>query len=243
MSYEPCPDFELAPFTRNRRDLFLNPPDPADGFILAMSLAFNDLKSAMWLLEQLNRGTPDETDVPTPYLGQIQGMKVHVTRTLFALLHELLFAIETAAEGGAFESPAFRQALRLLSPASMSAWGGLFDAATHANSANPLRKFLAQIRNNVASHYYDPKQLLRGYRYHFEVLEPSLFNESALSSIGPRLEHTRFYFADAAAAGYQRVLDPDSELLAASNTIVRQVNQALRGLIETYLKVKESMTN
>jgi hypothetical protein len=242
MAYTPCPDFDLAPLTRNRRDLFLRPADPADEFVLAMALAFNDLKSAMWFLEQLNRGTPPDLSEPTPYLGQVQGMKVHVTRVLLALLHELLKAIDTAAASGTLSSPILTNALQLLSTPTRSAWEELVDAALQRESQDPLRRFLVQIRNNVASHYYAPAQLLRGYRRHFEEDGRSLFNDHVLTSAGESLEQTRFHFADAAAAGYQRILDPDSELLRRSDVAVRRANQGLRGLIEAYLRVKETMT-
>jgi hypothetical protein len=68
------------------------------------------------------RTSPADTNAPNPYLGQWYGIRIHVTRQVFAIVHELLEAIESAAKADLLVDPAFLRAVEELLPDARSAW-------------------------------------------------------------------------------------------------------------------------
>lgn len=240
MSFEPCPDFDLSALQSFACEALVTPPDPADGFIIAMATAFNDLKTIMWLVEQLNKGKPDNLGEVNAYNGQWQGMQGHATRMMLALIHEILVAIDEAGPS-VLESATMTSAVATLSTASNVAWANLVEAAAARNSNDPMRKFLVRVRNVIAAHYSNPGEFLKGYAA-FRSPPKTAFNEAAHVSLGKSLERTRFYFADAAVQAYQNQLDPSGELFRMANEASRNVNQALRNLVHAYIEVKVSST-
>ena len=51
----PCPDFDLAPLEAFPKVALLAGRNTPDSFVLVLSLAFNDLKGLIWIIEQLNK--------------------------------------------------------------------------------------------------------------------------------------------------------------------------------------------
>ena len=101
-----------------------------------------------------------------------------------------------------------------------------------------VRKYLEQVRHNVAFHYHQPKELRRAYDAHFFDDERSEFNESAYASIGDTMKTTRFYFADAAVSRYYDDGRAKRELFKISNQLRPVVSLAIRSIVHGYLELR-----
>ncbi len=240
----PCPDFDLAEFTPYdpailRRD----GDDPAGAFVLSLALAYNDLKSLQWMVQQLASGRPDDPTAVNPYNGQFHGMQIYISRMTVGLVQEVLKAVETAATNGVLENQDFKDACLAAEkefPSVRSKWDGLvkLSKGEHAELEG-LSKFLIKVRNNVAYHYYQPKQLLKGYRRVFFEDEKAKHNESALASLGDNLETTRFYMADAAAGATLTDLVPDGrDQLEQTKKLVDILNLLFRTIIQCFFEIR-----
>ena len=74
-NYKPCPDFNLAEIERLSPDILSSrEPDKikVNSFILALALAFNDLKGLLWVTTRLAECKPprEHKECLTPYFGQ-----------------------------------------------------------------------------------------------------------------------------------------------------------------------------
>ena len=169
-------------------------------------------------------------------------MGLMATRRNLAILHEILQAIRVAFDEKILPDETIQRALDRSSRQAQRDWSTLVVAAceTQGQSQNELlRAYLVRIRNNIASHYYQPRQLLMGYQRHFFEMSPSIRNESAFASLGVSMAASRFYFADAAAQAAQTLQDPEEALLLDADEHLNCVNAALRQLVENYLVLKE----
>jgi len=227
----PCPDFDLAPLEKFPPDVFL-PDDKLHAFILSLALAYNDLKDIQWMIEQLQK-CPQDLGAPSPELGQWTGMKIFTNRATFAILNEILIAIRKHKK--LLLRDEMVACVQALPNKAKIAWSALV-AAANGRSSDEIQTFLVKVRSNVVSHYYQPKQLLRAYREYFFNRTPDEFNRFAFASLGSRMEETRFYFVDAPPAWYyQRMLD-DGKLFARSGKYVHHVNNALRWIVDGFLR-------
>ena len=94
------------------------------------------------------------------------------------------------------------------------------------------------MRHNFAAHYYQPKELLKGYRNFFFDRSPDEFNTRALVSFGDEVKGTRFYFADAAVQMAQSLIDPSDARVKEVDVYTLCMFRGLRFLIEEYLNLK-----
>ena len=156
-----CPDFDLADFTAyDPAILHRDGDDPAGAFVLSLALAYNDLKSLQWMVQQLARGRPDDPTAVNPYNGQFHGMQVYISRMTVGLVQEVLKAVETAATNGVLENQDFKDAClaaKKAFPSVRTKWDGLvkLSKGEHAELEG-LSKFLIKVRNNVAYHSIRP---------------------------------------------------------------------------------------
>lgn len=232
-----CPDFDLAPLERFPPEVLGHTgDDDVDAFILSLALAFNDMKGVQWMMIQLDNCTPSDQTKPTAEFGQWAGMRLQATRLTVLTLHEVLVAIEAAQDQKLLDRPRFVEAVARLGRPSRADWQELL-ALANTEKGDPLRNYIIRVRNNLSAHYYQPKELLRGYRTFFEA-ERTVFNEHALASFGIRVEHTRFYFADAAAQAGQALLDEKNALFNEVRPYVLGMFGAIRFLIEKYLALR-----
>jgi hypothetical protein len=88
------------------------------------------------------------------------------------------------------------------------------------------------MRNNVTAHYYQPKALHRGYRYFFFESGPEM--KMALLSLGDSMKTSRFYFADGAAGGVHRSLDPDGTMSEQLTRYIWGLSEALYTVVAQY---------
>ncbi len=196
----------LAPLESFDPSVFLATNDEsADlaAFVLALALAFDDIRNAFIAQVLLNPVEPSNKDERTPRRGFHAGLRAHLVRVIAGYLHEMLALIEKdrKKQRGVIESNDFQELLRKLSPQARESWQLLYDAATGTTDGNELSQFLVQIRNNVAFHF-DGKALLRGFKRAFDPERTTL---RPLISRGNSPQTTQCYFADAAAQ--QRMLE------------------------------------
>lgn len=231
-----CPDFELAPLVPFPPEVFAREFHAADAFVLALALAFNDMKGVQWLIVQLDKCKPEPKVDPAS--GQWQGMRLQTTRLTLLVLHEVLKAIETADHDHILEDADFTEALKRINIRYRDDWNELLALAKDAPSSSPMRKYITRVRHTFAAHYYQPSALWAGYQEFFFEQPRNAFNAAALASFGTRVEATRFYFADAAAQMGQALLDPSDDLVKQMRNYVLRMFQGLRFLIEAYLVLK-----
>jgi hypothetical protein len=163
-------------------------------FVLALALAFNDLKDLLLVDSLLLGEVPQDRHTPSPELGAFGGSHLHFLRVLFGVLRELLYLVKR--EKVTYESSCFQSVIRNLPKQRREAWQKLVDASEADTSSDADVRFLVIARNTVAYHY-DRKGMGQGYRRAF-TSSP----EPPFLSRGSSISTTRFYFADRAAQSY-----------------------------------------
>ena len=183
--------------------------------MLALALAFNDIKDVSWVHEQLKKCESDDAGRPEKRRGQWIGMNLAFARFNAGFMTEVGNCIEKADELGLLRTPAFKSAqerARQEAPASVAAWDDLVDAfqtnPIHGRR-HPLAKYLKRVRN-WSFHYGQDKNfktLAAGYRGFFDApARPDGANLRAFVSLGDTQETTRFF---------QSVLGPPAPSTAA----------------------------
>ena len=177
--------------------------------------------------------TPDDVTRIDPNTGQWQGMRIHSTRHVIAILHELLEAIASAANAKLLAEPVFAATIRRSDPSTQRAWNDLVAVATGQGGSSAFREYLGRVRNRAAFHY-DRARLWEGYEYHFAKRPSDDFNSRAYMSLGKTMKRSRFYFADAAASCAYVLFDPSGQKIDEANDHVVAMNRALRNIVEAY---------
>ena len=237
-SSKPVPGLAPAPLVHFPREVISNAHDPGDAFILSLALAFNDLKGPSWWIHILDTHKP-ESQLITPLRGEWAGMRLQATRLSLLVFYEVLKAIESAADSGVLAIPKVAAAIDNPAPEARRSWAQLLALAT-TNRAddeglNDIQKYLLRMRNDVTAHYYQPKALHRGYRAFFYEPPGGPYNLSAMASLGNDMKSTRFYFADAAAQGAHRRLDPDDAVMKRVSQYIAEMAEALTNIVGAYL--------
>lgn len=203
-------------------------------FLLALSVAFNDLKGILIWRDSHQLKKPADADAVTPSAGEWNGMEIQFHRLLVAHLHELLNLIE------AYETEAtgadVRNVLAKAPASTRHHWDDLVRTATGKGTAQDAKfaEILVLTRNNAAYHYNQAKPLVAGFRKHFFQSARTPHHEAAFASVGLNMEQTRFYFADAAM---QATLENLAGQMGTSTfnkrlvTTIKAVNQALNTII------------
>lgn len=209
-------------------------PQEICNFVLALSLIYNDCKNGIFSNLILEESKPDGEPEPSLAWGAYGGIKVHYLRLHFALIHELLKLI--VGNKPVIEHQFFISVVKLLARKVRDSWNALVDASFEKQTSSPLNKALLMIRNKVSFHY-DPKELFKGFQYHFFRNVTSI--EPAFVSRGKSMRNSRFYFADAAANGYLRSQvdnkDP-RELLIRLADITAHLNQAIMQIVDRFIQ-------
>jgi hypothetical protein len=148
-------------------------------FVLALCVAYNDLKDLLWARVHLTDAHTD-TDVEgkdriTPYNGQYAGFRIHIEKLLFSFINELLCLI--------------REQKQVLE-----------DAALNKDTDDDFLKKHVRLRN-ITYHYKDYKTYKIGFEKFFFDENKSKIKDPFISR-GANMAGTRFYFADAAVQGY-----------------------------------------
>jgi hypothetical protein len=128
--------------------------------------------------------------------------------------------------------------LKKMPPKARAHWTDLVRVALNQSgvSDKKFKTILTKIRANLSFHYYQPKQLVAGYRRHFYESGAQPGNAHAYASMGKNMERTRFYFADAAIQGSLELLQDSKGFLPRLKTGSDAANHAIRFLLEEYLR-------
>jgi hypothetical protein len=207
-------------------------PQDICNFVLALALIYNDCKNGIFSNLALTDSKPGGDPQISRSWGAYTGIKNHYLRLHCALIHELLNLI--SENETVIKQPFFVSVIKLLPRRVRESW----DASLQKQTASSLNKALLMIRNKVSFHY-DPKELYRGYRYHFFKSPGSA--EPAFVSRGNSMKSSRFYFADAAADGYfgSQLENKDaSELMNRLADITAALNQAIRQIVDRFIQKK-----
>ena len=232
------PHFRLAPLQKIGPECLVSATgsDRMELFILALAQVFNDLKDLAYVSTCLSDAKPREAKI-NPYFGQWMGMNLHVHRLIYGLLFELFELLRKFEDQ--IRSPEFLKIERQMGSRTQRDWKALrkFALGEKGGSKTEFGKCLERIRHNLSFHYYQPKQIMRGYRRHFFGIESGPHAEFAYYSIGQNMEETRFYYADAAGqAALGELTDGDfknfeKECLKA----IGGVNQVLFLIVGQYI--------
>ena len=219
----------LAPLETFDPNVFVSdaefPPEMCH-FVLALAVVYNDLRDLMVAYMCLEPILPPMNTGPTPAVGNVMGVSVHLMRSFAGVLHEAFELIRSNSD--VVESAKFKQIVSNLHPEARESWLALAAVAEGKAISSPLTKMLLFARNKVAFHY-DPKEIARGFRLAFigTGREPYV-------SRGQSMAEARFYFADAAVSEYMNIAGDTAaagDFMKARTQVFHQVNHALREIV------------
>ncbi len=214
-----------------------------DTFFLILGLAYNDLKSLLFYLIQYKKYFKDKniTDISCD-AGESGGMKNHLERLITSTVYEIFILIKKQSR--VIESSEFNGLLSRLNADSKKIWDQLIDVANKKNLTQTGAVFiriLEDIRNNGSFHYYNSGgQLRNGFANHFfSRQDEGEANKSAFYSRGDRMVDTRYFYCDAAIAGFHKnyiagKTNPEEYHKAFQKTI-ESINIGIMNLMKGYL--------
>jgi hypothetical protein len=202
-------------------------------FVLALALAYNDIRDVILLRGLLREVQPPDLSVRDQAVGLWSGFLTSLLRTEFATVHELLNLI--AQNRQVVAEPIFVKLERQLPKAGRESWSALKDAAFSKPAADPLTKALLLIRNKVGFHY-DTKEIRRGFVRAFGPASA----ERPLLSRGANMISTRFYFADSAVQEYiaYAVDQPLKDFIVEQAEMLRRINRALHQVVTCFVTLR-----
>jgi hypothetical protein len=229
--------WKLGPLVGVAPERILTPGkrDLLEEFFLALALVFNDLKTAVLLQETLPGERGDRRVCPE--VGQRNGIGSHLARLAAGIVHELLRLI--SENRAILDDHRFADLLKKIPTDCQRMWAKLVDNALNPRPASSL---LCMIRNSAAFHYYQPKALAQGFRAWFFEDGRIPQNEKAYVSVGPDMDATRFYYADAAVQRSLSVLGAKKGVADVDGLIldfVRSTNLALAALIREFISARD----
>ena len=210
-------------------------PQQLCDLIVSLSLVYNDVRDLMVAYMCLEPVMPAQGSKPSPAVGNISGISIHLLRLFAGVIHETLNLIKDNCV--VLDVPIFREVIRKIHPEARDAWLSLVAAAQNKPTADPLTKMLLFARNKVSFHY-DRKEIARGYAIAFlenQTREPYV-------SRGDSMAETRFYFADAAAHEYLQIAGDAAAakvFLGARSKVFHQVNHALREVVVAFITTRK----
>lgn len=201
-------------------------------FILALSIAYNDLRDATFALIMLNDVEIDNDKNISPQIGLLNGLNVTAIRVRTGFIRELIVLVKENVEVN--NEPSFKSLIKKLSVEEKKSWSAIQTVAYEKKPDDPLSKALIIIRNKVAFHY-DASQIGNSYKSAF--LQPSEYGKPLLSR-GPTMCERRFYYADAITQKY--IKDKSTQQIVADyfdgkGKLLEDVNQALYALITKFI--------
>lgn len=233
--------FDLAPLIKldPERVVPKHGNDRFSMFMLALAVVFNDLKGILLFFGPIAPSKPQDDEI-SGHAGEWRGLDLQLHRYRVGLIHELITLL------GEFEEEAtgrqMQQILRKATPKTRSNWSDLVKIATDKEdtSKKTFANKVVRIRNNIAFHYYRPKDLLAGYRHHFFGSQQTEAHNHAYCSIGKDMESTRFFFADAAIQGALTTIQGDQEshdFLQTLNAVSKEINSALEHILREHTRL------
>lgn len=234
-----CPDFDMAPLEKFDRAIFKgkNPHDQRwRSFILVLALVYNDLHSLAWTDLQLSKGRSTDLGL-SAYATAVSGVHLYVRRHVVMLFHELFALIRR--NKAIIESAEFKKVVGHSGEGAEASWNELVGIATAVKTPDTVLgralSAIERIRGDVTAHYYEIDKFTAAHDNW--LANPTQYSEWAYASLGNRMIHSRFYFADGAIEAYinsqlGKFDLPEANLLGT----IAHVNPALRFIVEAYLR-------
>ena len=211
-----------------------NIPQEVCNFVLALALAYNDVKDATEAWHRLKQHDPPGQFRKQVDFGMQAGKKVHLVRYQVGLVNEICELIRRSERIISHSSLQF--SIRQMSKKSRAAWYSLVDTATGKLRTGPLAQAVTRIRQKVIFHY-DSAEIFNGYKRHF--FDGTIAKDQAYISRGNTMAESRFYFADAAAEGYLDIRSGEGQATAIAENIIgamRDANLAIMQLVNSFIQ-------
>ncbi len=202
-------------------------------FFLILSLIFNDLKGLIFfqkiIEDNYRKPVMGETSV---HAGEYSGLIVQADKLLIATVGEFFKFIDknkSVISGIQFQL--------LLKKSNNQDYKNKWHDLLKVGNGSMILSKIPQVRSNVIFHYDNSmKELRRGFINSFFSSEKNLTqHKRAFYSLGDDMEHTRIYFADAAAQSYINTLLGSDDRLQIKNAII-DMNQTIQWLLKIYLE-------
>ena len=209
-------------------------PQEICNLVLALALAYNDSKDAVYGYFLLMENRPLGDFQRRPDFGAWAGIRMHIIRYQLGRVFETCKLIQDHQPW--INHTVFHAIVQKMETSSKTAWQSFVSAALGQSTADSFERLLARLRNNVLTHY-GPEEIFSGYRYHFYD-SSSNPKEQALISQGKDMDSSRFYFADAATQGYLelRIGQDAYTFFEQAIGIMRNLNFAVAGLVRAFLE-------
>ena len=202
------------------------------GFVLSLSLIYNDIKNTSLFHEILEKSKPPGTFEEKKDWGEYSALINFIGRVTIGSLHELFGLIK--ANKGILEDNFFKEVIKSINKDAKKSWQALVDTSFEKYGDNKLAKDLMFIRNKVSFHY-DPKAINNGYEHFYKNIKKM---DKAYISRGNNMPESRFYFADAAAESYMQSLygaDDMSLFFKSVGENLRKLNIAIWFIINNFI--------
>lgn len=227
-----------------------------DDFFLVLAVIYNDLKDLIHLHSDYLKihERPTETQIPSGYLGEYNGVMFHFQKSMAGFLNEFFKFVKEYED--LYKQPQFLALVRKLDPSTQVDWNSIREAALEPiDKQNPhsLGYRLYRIRNELAHHYFSSIKSLRSSFRRFFADESNPFGKFAYYSLGMTMEETRFFYADATTQTYlmevanqnpniniQETITQFQEFQAETEKIVDEMNMVLFHLIRKYIERKHN---
>jgi hypothetical protein len=200
------------------------------GFVLSLSLIYNDIKNTALLNRVLNESRPPEPITESKDWGEFSALENFIDRMTIGILHELFNLIKHTNK--TLDDKYFKSVIKSIPKDFREYWQAIVETSFEGYSNNKLTKDLMVIRNKIGFHY-DLKVILNGYKYFFENNKSK---DKAYISRGRNMPESRFYFADAAAQGCVQSISKDVSLFNSSiEETLKRINLALWHIINNFI--------
>ena len=208
-------------------------PQEVCNFVLALAVIHNDYKDLVMAYAFLEEARPADPERITKDRGEHTALEIHVIRQHSSLVHELCKLIEDRSS--IIDHPVFSALITRLDERAREKWNLLVAAAGTTPKDDPFTKALLLLRNKAASHF-DPEEIFRGYKHVFQDM-----GKTPYISRGETLKNTRFFFADAAVAGYLSYRVGDAGVrpfLEGVSGLLESLNVALAQIVERFIQMR-----
>jgi hypothetical protein len=212
-------------------------PQKLCDFILALALAYNDLRDSIFAQMLLADVAIANDNLRTPEYALRNGLFMTALRLQVGFTRELLALVEENID--VIHEPSFKKILQKLSSGGKKAWSSIQTVACDKPANDSLSKALIIIRNKVAFHY-DATQIGNAYKLAF--LQNTEYGEPLLSR-GSSMRGTRFYFPDAVTQQYIKQKTNENifiDFIEGKGTLILSINQALFELITKFINSRST---
>ncbi|MCF7832539.1 MAG: hypothetical protein K9N05_03040 [Candidatus Marinimicrobia bacterium] len=210
------------------------------GFVLALSVIWNDIKNLDLFIENLNNfqlSLKEKYDVYSSIRGEISGITYSFLMKSVSTINELFYLIRKSNK--VLKNENYKKIIKQMRNQNRTHWLEIVDIARmnandHKNNdtaPSEFKNILILIRNNVGFHY-SSKELLGGY-----ILEYNESNKIPYISRGNSMKESRFYYADASVQAYYES-KIKSDLYSQLNLIRKEVNNSIMNLVTQFINLR-----